>query len=271
MQQIAPNVYCEIGSRGCNFSWVVTREGVVIIDTPPVPSDAVKWREEISKFGPIRYVINTEPHMDHFAGNAFLGGTVVGHDGVRNAILQGSLEELREMVKRFAPESPPPAKDFHLRPPDITFSQNLTLNLGEHTFELINMPGHTPYQAVVYVPEEKVVCTSDNVVYRHESYLHQSLPFAWLETLQKMQQFEADVFVPGHGNVCDKSGLKDMSALIQAWIDTVQKAVDAGLTLEEAKKQVTMVGRFPYLTREARTEIIEGMNITRLYEVLRKK
>ena len=271
MRKIAPNVYTEISSRGCNFSWVVTKEGVVIIDTPPVPSDAVKWREEISKYGPIRYVINTEPHMDHFAGNAFLGGTVIGHDGVREAISKAPLEQLQDMIKRFAPESPPPARDFRFRLPDITFSQNLTLHLGEHTLKLINMPGHTPFQAMVYVPEEKVVFTSDNVVYKVAPYLHQSVPFSWLDSLQKMQEMEADVFVPGHGNVCDKSGLKDMSTLIQSWIDTVQKALDAGMNLEQAKKQVTMVGRFPYLTRDARTEMIEGMNITRLYEVLRKK
>jgi cyclase len=271
MQKIATNVYTEISSRGCNFSWVVTKDGVVVIDTPPVPSDAVKWREEISQYGPIRYVINTEPHMDHFSGNRFLGGTVIGHDGVREAIIQAPLEQLKDMIKRFAPESPPPAKDFRFRPPDITFSQNLTLYLGDHTFKLMNMPGHTPFQAVIYVPEERVAFTSDNVVYRVGPYLHQSLPSAWLDTLQKMQQLEADVFVPGHGNVCGKSGLKDMSTLIQTWIDTVQKALDAGITLEEAKKQITMVGRFSLLTRDARTEMIEGMNITRLYEVLQKK
>ena len=271
MRQIAPNVYTEISGRGSNVSWVVTKEGVVIIDTPTVPSDAVKLRDEISKYGPIRYVINTEPHMDHFAGNSFLGATLIGHDGVREAILQASIEQLQDMLKRFAPEGPPPAKDFRFRPPDITYSQSLTLHLGSHTIRLINMPGHTPFQSVVYVPEEKVVFTSDNVVYRVAPFLHQSVPFAWLDTLQKMQQFEADTFVPGHGNACDKSGIKDMSTLIQAWIDSVQKAVDAGIPLEDAKKQITMVGRFPYLTREARTEMIEGMNITRLYEVLKKR
>lgn len=271
MQKIASNVYTEINSRGCNFSWVVTSEGVVVIDTPPVPSDAIKWRDEISKYGPIRYVINTEPHMDHFSGDRFLGGTVIAHDGVRETILKAPLEQLQDMIKRFSPESPPLDKDFHFRLPDITFSHKLTFYMGTHTFKLINMPGHSPFQSVVFVPEEKVVFTSDNMVYRVHPYLHQSLPYEWLDSLKQMQQLEADVFVPGHGNVCDRSGLDEMIALIQAWIDAVKKALDEGMTLEEAKKQITMVGRFPYLTRDARTEMIEGMSITRLYEVLRKK
>ena len=271
MRKIAPNVYTEISGRGCNFSWVVTKEGVVIIDTPTVPSDAIKWHDEISKSGPIRYVINTEPHMDHFAGNSFMGGTLIAHDGVREAILKAPMEQLQDMIKRFAPESPPPEKDFRFRPPDITYSQSLTLYLGEHTFKLIHMPGHTPFQSVVFVPEERVVFTSDNVVHRVHPYLHQSLPHDWLKTLKKMQEFEADVFVPGHGDITDKNGLKEMNTLIQAWIDAAQKAIDEGIPLEEAKKKITMVGHFPYLTRDARTEMIEGMSITRLYEVLQKK
>jgi cyclase len=271
MLKIAPNVYTEISSRGCNFSWVVTKDGVVIIDTPPVPSDAIKWNAEISKYGPIRYVINTEPHMDHFAGNGFLGGTLIAHDGVREMISKAGLEQLQDMIKRFAPESPPPAKDFQFRLPDITYSQSLTLHLGNHTFKLMNMPGHTPFQTMVFVPEERVVFTSDNVVHHVHPYLHQSVPFTWLDTLKQMQKLDADIFVPGHGNVTDKSGLKDMADLVQAWIDAVQKALDEGMPLDEAKKIITMVGRFPYLKRDARTELIEGMSITRLYEVLQKK
>ena len=116
-----------------------------------------------------------------------------------------------------------------------------------------------------------MVFTSDNVVNRVHPYLHQSVPYAWLETLKQIQKLDADVFVPGHGNVTDKNGVKEMSDLVQAWIDTVKKAIDQGMTLEEAKKKITMVGRFPWLTRDARTEMIEGMSITRLYEVLQKK
>lgn len=271
MRRVTANVYVETNSRGCNFSWVVTQEGVVVIDTPLVPSDAVKWREDITSYGPIRYVINSEPHMDHFSGNRFLGGTIISHEGTRESILKASLEQLQEMLKRIAPESPLPPKDFIFRPPDITFSQSLNLYLGKHTFKLINMPGHTPYQLVIYVPEEKVLFTSDNVVYRVQPYLHQALPYAWLDTLEQMQQFEAEIFVPGHGNVCDRNCLQEMSTVIQTWINAINKALDEDLTLEEAQKHISMIDRFPYLDQNPRTKVVENMNITHLYDVLKKK
>ena len=69
MKQITKNVYYENTLRGCNTGFVVTDEGVVVIDTPMVPMEARKWRDEVNKCGQIRYLINTEPHLDQFAGN----------------------------------------------------------------------------------------------------------------------------------------------------------------------------------------------------------
>ena len=61
-----------------------------------MPTDAVKWRDEINKHGEVRYLINTEPHGDHTTGNCFFGGTVVAHEGTREAVLADSAEELKE-------------------------------------------------------------------------------------------------------------------------------------------------------------------------------
>ena len=72
MQQISDNVFVEIEKRGeydsmpgCNCGFVVTSEGIVMIDTPSRPGQAVKWREEIARRGELRYIINTEYHIDH--------------------------------------------------------------------------------------------------------------------------------------------------------------------------------------------------------------
>jgi cyclase len=105
MQRITNNVYAETGFRGCNPGFVVTTEGVVMIDTPQMPADAIKWREEVAKHGRVRYLINTEPHGDHFTGNFFFEGTVVAHEGTRQAILAASVEQLKERFKQMEPQS----------------------------------------------------------------------------------------------------------------------------------------------------------------------
>jgi cyclase len=80
MQQISDSVFIENNFRSCNTGFVITKEGIVLIETPMVPSEAKKWNEEISRYGELRYVINTEPHYDHAFGNCWFGGTVVGHE-----------------------------------------------------------------------------------------------------------------------------------------------------------------------------------------------
>ena len=271
MQQITKNVYAETGFRGCNPGFVVTSEGVVMIDTPQMPADAIKWRDEIAKFGPVRYLINTEPHGDHFTGNFFFGGTVVAHEGTRDAVLAASVEQLKERFKQMDPQSLPLLEGYSYRPPTITFSQRMALYAGKHTFQLINFPGHTPYQIAVVIPEERVMFTSDNVFGRVQAWLHQALPYEWLESLKRMQQLDADILVPGHGSICNRSYLSEMSAFIQAWINAVSKAIKQGMSLEEAQDKVSLLDRYPMQAgSEPMAQQIQRMNVARLYEVLKK-
>ena len=89
MRQITENVYVEDrfsgppAFRGCNPGFVTTSDGVVVIDTPMMPTDAVKWRDDIAKRGEVRYIINTHHHVDHTTGNYFFSGTVISHEIVK--------------------------------------------------------------------------------------------------------------------------------------------------------------------------------------------
>jgi cyclase len=270
MKKITDNVYVENEISVCNTSLVVTKEGVVVIDTPMVPANAKKWAKEASKFGPLRYVINTEPHGDHISGNCYFGGTLVAHEGTREAILAAKVDDIKGMLRMMAPDSLPLDKDFRYRPPDVTFSQQLTLYLGDHTFHLINMPGHSPYQVAVYVPEERIVFTSDNVVNGGTPFFRQALPKEWLKSLKKYQKLDVDKVVPGHGGISDKSCFEEMYNTVSIWIDTVADAIAQGMTSDEVQKKVTMYEQFPDLPRDERTTGVIRMNVARLYEVLKK-
>jgi cyclase len=269
MQKITKNVYVENKTSLCNSSCVVTKDGVVAIDTPMIPAYAKKHVAEISKFGKIRYVINTEPHGDHISGDCYFGGILITHEGTRDAILASKVEDFINMLKNMAPDFLPLDKDFKYRPPDITLSERLTFYLGDHTFHLINMPGHTPYQVAVYVPEERIIFTSDNIS-RTIPFFHQAIPEQLLKTLKELEKYDVDYVVPGHGDVGDKTCIKEMYDNVTIWINTVRDAIAKGMTLEEAQNKVTMEKQLPNLPRDERTAGIIKMNVTRLYEILRK-
>jgi cyclase len=271
MQKITDNVYAETEFQGCNCGFVVTTEGVVMIDTPQIPADAVKWRDEIAKHGQVRYLINTEPHGDHFSGNYFFEGTVVAHEGVREAIMDASLEQFKEQLQQMSPDSLPLLAGYSYRLPMITLSERLTLYLGSHTFRLINLPGHTAFQVAVHVPEEKVVFTSDNVVNNTQPFMFAALPYDWLESLKRLQGLDADMLVPGHGNVCKRDYLAQMSSNVQAWMDAATAAINRGMSLEDAQKDDSLLKQHSIeVGTDPMAERSRMMNIARLYEVLKK-
>ena len=68
MQQVTRNVFAETQVRGCNHGFVTTSEGVVMIDSPQKPTDALKWRAEVEKHGQLKYIINSpQMHIWHHA------------------------------------------------------------------------------------------------------------------------------------------------------------------------------------------------------------
>ena len=106
MQQLTSNVFVETQVRGCNFGYVMTSDGIVMIDSPQKPSDALKLKAEIEKKGQLRYIINTEPHGDHWTVNAFFDAPVIAHEGVRTRILGTDMEQHVARVGACGPDEP---------------------------------------------------------------------------------------------------------------------------------------------------------------------
>lgn len=246
MQQVTPNVYAETEFRGCNCGFVVTSEGVVMVDTPMMPTEAVKWREEITRHGELRYLVNTEPHGDHITGNYFFPTTVVSHQGTKEVFVSslGSAEQVRERVKTMDPEGVSLVEDYQLRPPNITFNERLTLYVGDHTFELIHLVGHTPSEICVYVPQERVIFSGDNVT-TVPPFVQQARPIAWVESLERLRALDVDRIIPGHGVVCGKSAIQDLVDFFQEGIEAVKKAIEQGMAVEEAMEKLSVMTRFP--------------------------
>lgn len=243
MRQITQNVFVETGfSRGCNPGFITTSEGIVMVDSPYRPSDAIRWREEIARRGKVLYLINTESHRDHITGNAFFDVPVIAHQGIRAEFLNlgGDAADRRGHRSRGSvpagglPAQPSPI-DLH-RPAD-------PLHLGEQTLEILCLPGHTLYQTAVYLPHERVVFTGDNVCNAGQPFLHQAKPKQWLRSLDQIGQLEADHVVPGHGEVGDKGTLPSMRDYLAEFMAEVQKAIDAGLPRAEVVERICQTAK----------------------------
>ena len=51
MERIKDTIYVETEFLGCNPSFIITLDGIVMIDAPQKPQEAFKWKKEIQNPG----------------------------------------------------------------------------------------------------------------------------------------------------------------------------------------------------------------------------
>jgi cyclase len=270
MKQLTANVFIETGLKGANHGLVLTSDGIVLIDTPHKPSDALRLKGEIDRRGPLRYIINTEPHGDHWTGNAYFDVPVVAQQGVRSRILGTDLAAHVARVASFGPEEPKLLENYQPNVPVITFQSEMCLHVGNHTFRMIHMPGHTLYQAAVIVEEEGVVFTSDNVFCQVQTWLQEANPDHWLRSLDGLRGLPAETLVPGHGPVCDKRYLEEQGAFIHEWVDYVRGGVGRGMNKADCVANLTALAeRYPMdVGQDGMAPHVMRLNVANLYDYL---
>lgn len=208
---------------------------------------------------------------------AFPGVEIIAHPGVREIIDRTSAQYMTGLLKRTeAPQQRveeeierllregKPGNDkiiAHLRrlidqdiqairqeyrtvintPPTITFEQKMTLYRGSRTVELLFLGhGDTEHDVVVYLPNDKVVCTGDMVVHPFP-YGYSERPLEWLKTLGKLSELDFEYLIPGHGEVQHgKSYLRSVMSLLRSVQLQVRDSIAAGLDLEGVRKRVDL-------------------------------
>jgi glyoxylase-like metal-dependent hydrolase (beta-lactamase superfamily II) len=138
----------------------------------------------------------------------------------------------------------PALAEMRYAPPTMTFDRDLTIDLGGREVRVLFLGrGNTAGDAVVYVPDAKVVATGDLVV-APVPYATQSFIFDWIATMKKLTALEAAVVIPGHGPLMhDWSYASRVSDLLQSVAKQASAAVAGGVDLEHFRKQID-VGAF---------------------------
>jgi cyclase len=281
MEQVTGNIYTETKVRGCNPSFVTTSDGVVVIDTPQLPTRAVQMRREAEDHGQIRYVINTEHHVDHIFGNYYFkgAGEVVHHQGVYDnfMVVGPELDPFAYAAEALPTDDPEgeaifPDRDEYYRDPNkgsIVFTGNLTLRVGSHTFELIHTPGHTPGQVAVHVPEERAVFTGDTIFSECQTWLMTSNVDQWLAALDVVESLDVDHLIPGHGPVTTTKYVATQRSMLLEWKTAVAVAIAKGWSREETVERVHFKDRYPVdIGQEYMMDYINSYNAGSLYDKL---
>jgi glyoxylase-like metal-dependent hydrolase (beta-lactamase superfamily II) len=131
-------------------------DGVLLVDAS-VPQMTDKIRAAIAQVSdrPIRFVVNTHAHADHFGGDEALaraGAVVVAHANVRARMASG---QYLAAFNQTIPPSPPAAL------PAVTYTDRMALELDGETVELIHVEhAHTDSDSLVHFRRANVIHAS---------------------------------------------------------------------------------------------------------------
>ena len=138
---------------------LVGDDGVLLVDTS-VAQMGAKIKAAIARVStqPIKLVINTHAHADHFGANELMaqgGAVIIGHDALRERMAKG---QYLAAFDQTIPPSPPAAL------PTVTYADGMTIHFGGETVELVHVPGaHTDNDTLVRFKRANVIHASGTI------------------------------------------------------------------------------------------------------------
>lgn len=273
--QVSPGVYAFIGETGmrtyeneglnANTGFIVTKAGVVVVDSGSTYLVAKAIHAAIKKVTqqPVKYVINTGGQDHRWLGNGYFkeqGAQLIASRKAKADMqergagqIAGLTTELKEKIKGTQPVYP-----------EKLVEQKETLQLGGEEIQVLFFHGgHTPGDAVVWLPKSRTLFSGDLV---YVDRLLGVLPFSnskdWLASFEATGKLKPKIVIPGHGKVCDwakaqrESG--DYLALLRSHM---RKAIDANKDLQSA---INSLDQSAYQQLEL-FEILKGGNASRVY------
>jgi cyclase len=233
VKPVKDNVYFASGSTGSNDGIIVGKKGVIVVDTGITTASEQAELAQISKItpNPVEAAILTHSDGDHVNGLAVLpaGITIIAQDNCKK-----EMQEAMSTPQGNAPQLPLPTKTIAMKGSDT---------IDGVRFEFLHVaPAHTSGDLVIYLPAEKIVFTGDiisgntpyPIIHREKNGSSEG----WIKTVTAMLAWDADTFVPGHGDVHTKADIQQRLEAVKARRAQIQQLVAQGKSLDEVKQAV---------------------------------
>lgn len=195
------------GSEGrANAGFIVTREGVVVVDAEASPAAGQTLLRTIRSVTrqPIRWLILTHHHPDHHFGAIVFrkaGARVIAHPDTRTLASAGGPDE--EVINWIRVVGLDAMRGFEFADtPDRPVTGSDTLRFGGRTIVVFSPgSGHTPGDLMVWLPAERVLFAGDILIEDGVTMMVDGSAPALIRALARIDSLAPRVVVPGHGAI----------------------------------------------------------------------
>jgi glyoxylase-like metal-dependent hydrolase (beta-lactamase superfamily II) len=202
VERVADDVYFLFDFNGSNSVFLVTEEGVLLIDTRTHPREGSDLLDHIRRVTdkPIKWVINSHFHGDHLEFG-----------------IQGAGSDIRHARGDRAD---------HAVGPEVRL-----LYLG---------PGQNAGDTFVHFPHARLLFTPGAFA-KHSMPNMAFTPSVdnWLALLDRIAAMDVDAILPAHGDVARRADVNELSAMLADEYATVKESVSRGVSLDQAVRTLT--------------------------------
>lgn len=223
------------GGNIVNTAFVVTAEGVVVIDSGPSKRYGEQLKAAIARVTdkPVLRVYNTHHHPDHFLGNQAFASVPI-------AALAATRAGEREEGGAFADNMYRMAGDWASGTEPVVAGEEVAAGkrtIGGHEFEFLALEGHTAGDLAILDRTTGVLFAGDLVFLdRAPTTPHASIA-RWRQSLDALAALGARKTVPGHGPVHAGSAGIEQTRKWLIWLDqTLSHSAAQGLDMVEVMR-----------------------------------
>ncbi len=245
--RLADGIYAVMGDTGRgsegrpNAGFIVTRDGVVVIDALASPREGEALLRTIRGVTrqPVRWLVLTHHHPDHtFGAIAFrrAGARIIAHPDTRTLASEGGPDALiADWVRVMGLDA---MRGFEFAEvPDRPVTGTDTLQLGGRTI-IITHPGaaHTAGDLMVWLPRERVLFAGDLLIEDGVTMVVDGSARALERALDGIDSLAPRIAVPGHGAIPRQPAhlVASTRAYITGLASDMRAAVEKGVPMRRA-------------------------------------
>ncbi len=208
------NIYVFQGEAGdVNSTLIEYKDYLLLIDTMYARKDLLSLKNRIKEFNkPVKFIINTHFHFDHFWGNKTLSNPSTIFIGQKNYLKTATsrIKSQKELEKLLSKN----------RYPDITFNKSINLN----ELYIFSTPGHTIDSICIYDSINKILIAGDTVLGRQNNleyppYFVEGTATQMKKSLEQIMHLSINLIIPGHFEPVKKDKIENdinyLDSLIQ--------------------------------------------------------
>jgi glyoxylase-like metal-dependent hydrolase (beta-lactamase superfamily II) len=212
---------------------VITSDGVLVADGQGSPEAVRKLVDAVGLLThqPIKYVVVCSEHGDYTGGNEAFPATATF---ISSPATQASLAQAAKAPNRNGRKTSVPSE---------VVAERRVLRMGGTEIHILNNGrSHTGGDLQVYLPQEKVLFTSETFSNRIFPSMANAYPTEWIQTLKKVRQIDATFVVPGHGFLdpapAMRAEIAEFEKALEYVVGEVRRIHGTGVSADEGLKQV---------------------------------